>query len=91
MRKQLKNLLEKVNRTITDRMYEAAKEGQNHLLALVDITDDIQVDVEITGYDAQVCVFNRRDLEHYYPNIEAEIIDSLPLWNEISLTQYSTF
>ncbi len=83
--KQLQKVLDNIHETMLDRMYEAVKDGQNHVLVLIDVTPDIQVDIELTGYDAEVCVFNKKNLEHYYPNIEAKIIEALPLWDEIKV------
>lgn len=81
--KKLQKVLDTVHEAILDEMYEAVKNGERHVLKLVDITKDIQVDVEITEGNAEVCVFNRKNLEHYYPNIESAIIENLPVWGQI--------
>lgn len=52
--KQLQKILDNVYETMLDKMYEAVKDGQNHVLVLIDITDDIEVDIELTGYDADM-------------------------------------
>lgn len=81
--KKLQKVLDTVHEAIFDEMYEAVKEGEKHVLALIDITDDIQIDIEITNEVAEVCVFNRKNLERYYPNIESAIIENLPVWEQI--------
>lgn len=82
--KKLQRILDKVNEVIIEEMAEALKNGEKHVLKLVDITEDIQVDVEITDEVAEVYVSNLKNLEIYYPNIEARIIENLPTWDEIS-------
>ncbi len=83
--KRLQKLMDKVHDTVLDEMYDSVKDEKRHVLSLIDISDDIQIDIEITDEVAEVCVFNRKNLEHCYPNIEAKIIENLPLWDEIKV------
>lgn len=80
---RLNELKRKVIKSVTDEMYRAVRDGRRDILKLVDVTDDIKVDVQMEGYETSVCVFNRRNLERYYPNIESVITGNLPSWRDV--------
>lgn len=80
--KRLQKLCHQVHESVLDEMVEALKNGEKHVLSLIDISDDIQIDIEINDYVEEVCVFNGKHLDRLYPNVEERIIESLPLWEE---------
>lgn len=81
--KKLQKVLNTVHEAILDEMYEAKKNGEKHVLKLVDITEDIQIDIEITEDNVEVYVLNRKNIERKYFNIEEKVIENLPTWEEV--------
>ncbi len=84
--KRLERLTNIVRNEVKEAMRDALMQEKTRVLRLVNVTADIQVDIDIMGEDATVCVYNRNHIERYYPNIEERIVDVLPHWDEVALS-----